>query len=110
MLSRSQNVGKVWERFRSCASCLGGRPTQAIDPGKDAGEDPARQRCLGELEYGIAGVAHQPGAGLDQPFAQRGQRPCLDLVGRRQRTQEFGKVIGQRVKLEPDGVRGEAHV
>jgi hypothetical protein len=57
----------IWWRFWSCGQCLGGRPTQAIDPRKDASENSAWQRCLGELEHCIASVSHQPGAGLDQP-------------------------------------------
>ena len=49
-------------------------------------------------------MLHQPSAGFDQPLAQRGQRPALDLVRRRQRAQEAGEVVGQGVQLEPHGV------
>jgi hypothetical protein len=44
-LSRRQHWWwSIWVRFRSCASSLGWRRAQAVDPRKKAGEDLSRQR------------------------------------------------------------------
>ena len=96
-------------RFQSCASSLGRRPAQAVDQRDDASEDCAGQRRLGQLEDGVSGVPHKLGAGLDQPLAQRGQRPRVDGRWRRQRAQEVGEVVGQRVQLEPHRDGSEPH-
>ncbi len=72
------------------------------------GEHLPRQCGLSHLEDGVAAMAHQPRAGLDQTFAQRGQRPSLNGLGRRQRAQKVRQIVGQRMKLEANGVRGEA--
>jgi hypothetical protein len=85
------------------------RPAQTGDQTEDAVEDLARQGGLRELEDGVAGVPHQPRAGLDQPLAQTGQRPGLDGRRRRQRAQEVRQVVGQCAELEPHGVGREAH-
>ena len=85
------------------------RVPQVFDAVEDSGEHGARQRCFGQLEDGIAGVAHQPGAGLHQPLAQRCQRPGVDAVRGRQRAQEVRQIVGERVEMQPDGVCGEAH-
>ena len=44
---------------------------------------------------------------LDQLLLQAPQRPVFDRLERRERAQEIAKVVGQRKKLEPDGVGGE---
>ena len=54
-------------------------------------------------------MAHPPGAGLDQPFVEAGERPALDLLGRRQRPQEVRQIVGKSVKAETSGVCREAH-
>ena len=54
-------------------------------------------------------MAHDPGAGLDQALAQARQGPGLDHLRRRQRSQEVGEIVGQRMKLKPDRVGGELH-
>jgi len=51
--------------------------------------------------------AIDPGADLEQPFAQGGQGPVLDLIRQRQRAQEVGEVVGQRVQLQPHNTGGE---
>ena len=47
---------------------------------------------------------------LDQAFGQAGKRPCLDHLRRRQRAQEVGEIVGQRMKLKLHGVGFEPHV
>jgi hypothetical protein len=37
-----------------------------------------RHRDLGQLEDGVAAIAHDPGAGLHEFFPQAGQRPLFD--------------------------------
>jgi hypothetical protein len=67
---------------------------------------------LGQLEHDVAAVAHDPGANLDQLLAERRQRPVLDLLGQGQGAHEVGRLVGQRVQLEPhrvvpEGVTGQ---
>ncbi len=106
---RQHWISEVLLWFRSCGYCSWWRIAQAVDQAEYARENRPRQRHLGHLEDGVAAMAHEPGAGLDQPLAQRGQRPSLDGIGRRQRAQEDRQILGQRVKLEADGVGREAH-
>lgn len=54
-------------------------------------------------------MTHQARSGLDQAFAQGGQRPALDRFGRRRCPQEVGQIVGQSVKLEPHGISREPH-
>jgi hypothetical protein len=49
------------------------RPSQALDPAQDAGEQGARYRHLGELKDHVAAMADDPGADLHELLAQRGQ-------------------------------------
>ena len=46
-------------------------------------------------------------ADLDQLFPQARQRPFLDAVRQRQRAQEVGEIVAERVELQPDGFGGE---
>ena len=46
-------------------------------------------------------------ADLDELLLQTRQRPILDRLRRRQSAQEIAEIVGQRMKLETDGVRGE---
>ena len=52
-------------------------------------------------------MANDLGADLDQFFAQAGQRPGFSRLEHRQRSHEVAEVVGQRMKLEADGVGGE---
>jgi hypothetical protein len=60
----------------------------------------------GDLEGDVAGVAHDLRADLDQLLHERRQRPILDRQRRRQGTQEFAEIRGERVKLRLDGRDG----
>src|SRR5262245_52013876 len=62
---------------------------------------------LGHLEHDVAAVAHHLRPDLDQLLRQACQRPVLDRLGRRQRAQEIAEVVGERMKLEPNGIGGE---
>ena len=55
----------------------------------------------------VAAVADDLRADLDQLLFQAGQRPVLDRLGRRQRAQEVADIVGERVKLETDGIGRE---
>jgi hypothetical protein len=46
-------------------------------------------------------------ADLDERLLEGCQRPILDRLRRRQRAQKVVEIVGQRMKLETDGVRGE---
>jgi hypothetical protein len=63
---------------------------------------------LGQLEHHVSAVAHDPGADLDQFFAERRQRPLFDLFRQSQRAQEVRDVVGERAKLEAHCVVPEA--
>ena len=67
----------------------------------------SRNGDLGHLEGDITAVAHDLRADLDQLFLQARQRPVFDRFGRRQRAQEVAEILGERVKLETNGVGGE---
>ena len=62
---------------------------------------------LGHLERDVAAVADDLRADLDQLFLQARQRPVLDRLGRRQRAQKIPEIVGEGMKLKPDGVGGE---
>ena len=47
------------------------------------------------------------GADLDEPLPQAGQRPVRDSLGQCERPHEVGEIVGQRMKLKPDGVGDE---
>ncbi len=46
-------------------------------------------------------------ANLDQLLLQGRKRPVFDRLWRRQRTQEIAEIVGERMKLETDGVGSE---
>ena len=52
-------------------------------------------------------MAHHLRADLDELLLQARQRPVLDRLRRRQRAQEIAEVVGERMKLEPNGIGGE---
>ena len=62
---------------------------------------------LGHLEGDVAAVAHDLRADLDQLLLQARQRPILDRLWRRQGAQQIAEIVGERMKLEPDGVGSE---
>ncbi len=66
-----------------------------------------RHGNFGQLERGIPAMADNSGSDLHQLFPQRGQRPVLYLLWQGQCPHEVGKIVGQAVKLEPDGVVAE---
>jgi hypothetical protein len=67
---------------------------------QDLGEEDPRHCHLRQLGHHALAVAHDPGANLDQFFAERRQRPLFDLFRQSQRAQEVRDVLGDRVKLE----------
>jgi hypothetical protein len=62
---------------------------------------------LGHLEDDVTAVAHDLRADLDQLLLQARQRPVLDRLRCCERAQKGAEIVGERMKLEPDGVRGE---
>jgi hypothetical protein len=52
-------------------------------------------------------VADDLRADLDELLLQACQRPVVDRFGRGQRAQKIAEVVGERVKLEANGVGGE---
>ena len=67
--------------------------------GKESAHYLAGYGDLGQMEDSVAAMAHQARPGLDQVFAQGGQRPALDPFARRPSPQELGQIVGPRVKL-----------
>ena len=81
--------------------------SQIIDQAQDFPEQFPRHRHLGQLERDVAAMADHLGTDLHQLLPQRGQRPVLDLLRQSQRPHEVGEIVGQGVKLQPDGVIAE---
>jgi hypothetical protein len=52
-------------------------------------------------------MAHDLRANLDQLLLEARQRPVFDRLGRRERAEEVAEIVGKRVKLNADSVRGE---
>jgi hypothetical protein len=63
---------------------------------QDVGGQGPGHRHLGQLEHDVAAVAHDPGTDLDQPLAQRRERPMLDRLGQRQRLVSGGRALSAR--------------
>ena len=85
-------------------SCWNRRRSEPVDRAQDVGEQVARDRDLGHLEYDVATVADDLGADFDEFLAQRRQRPLLDGIGHSECAHEVAEVVGEGMKLEPDGV------
>jgi len=66
-----------------------------------------RHRDLGHLERDVAGMRDDLGPDLDELLLQARQRPLLDRLWQSQRPHEVGEIVGERMKLKPDGVGGE---
>jgi len=66
-----------------------------------------RHRHLGQLESGVAAMADNLRADLDELLAQAGQRSRLRGFRHRQRPHKVAQVVGQRVELEAHRVGGE---
>jgi len=64
----------------------------------------SRDSNFGHLEGAIAPVADNLGADLDQFLLEAGQRPVVDRLGCCQGAQEVAEIVGQRMKLETNGV------
>jgi hypothetical protein len=62
---------------------------------------------LRHLEYDIASAAHHLRADLDQLFPSSSSATSLDRLWRRQHPQEITEIVGERMKLEADGVGRE---
>ena len=77
------------------------------DQPQDVAEQVLWNRDLGHLEGHGAAVADHPGADLDELLPQAGERPAFHCLGQSQRPQEVAEIVGERVKLEPDGIGGE---
>ncbi len=73
----------------------------------DFPEQVSRHCQLGQLECDVPALADNFGPDLQQFLLQRGQRPVFHFHWQRQRPHEVGEIIGQGVKLEPDGVVAE---
>lgn len=80
---------------------------QFRDHAQDIGEEIFGNGHLRHLEGGVAGMAHDLRADLDQLLPQRRHRPVADRLRRRQRAQEVAEIVGQRVKLKANRVGGE---
>ena len=81
--------------------------SQSVDQPQDFLEQFPRHRDLGHLEDDVAAMAHDLGADLDELLPQARQRPLLDRLGQCQRPHEVAEIVGQRMKLKPDGAGGE---
>ena len=77
------------------------------DHSKNLREQIFRNRYLGHLERDVARMADNLRADFDQLLPQRRHRPVADRLRRRQSAHEVAKVVGERVKLEADGIGGE---
>jgi hypothetical protein len=82
-------------------------PVAAAGPAQDRGEHGGRSRDLGGLKDQAAPVAHDAGADLHEPLAQRAQRPVRNLVRQDEQAQTVGQVVGARDRLELDRVARE---
>ena len=78
--------------------------SQIINQAQDFPEQFSRHRHLGQLERDVPAMADHLSTNLHQFLPQRGQRPVLDLLWQSQRPHEVGEIVGQGVKLQPDGV------
>ena len=81
--------------------------SQPVDQPQDFLEQFPRHRDLGHLEDDVAGMAHDLSPDLDELLLQARQRPVLDRLRQSQRSHEVSEIVGQRMKLKPDGVGGE---
>jgi hypothetical protein len=62
---------------------------------------------LGHRECDIAPVADDLRVDLAHLILETRQCPIIDRLGRRQSAQELAEIIGERMKLEAEGVRGD---
>src|SRR6266851_1794004 len=98
---------------RSPRSCGCGRRPEPGDQQQDFLEHLPRHRDLGHLEDGIAPVADDLGADLDQLLAQAGQRPRLRRLRHRQGSHEIRGIASFRaipygpIERTGGGPRGE---
>jgi hypothetical protein len=83
-------------RFLLAADSLGlrrsGSSSQFIDPPQDFPKQVPRHGNLRQLERDGATMADNFGPDLDQPLAQSGQQPVLDLLRQRQCAQEVPRL------------------
>ena len=89
-------------------SCVSRRGLEGADGCEDLAEDLPADRDLGQLEGDLAGVTHDPRAGLDEAVLDTCQRPVSDFFGQFSALEKAAKVVGQYMKLEPDCIVTEA--
>jgi hypothetical protein len=81
--------------------------SQSIDQPQYFPEQFLRHSDLGHLKDDVAAPAHHFGRDLHEFFLQAGQRALLDRLRQSQCLHELCEIVGQHMKLGPDGVGGE---
>jgi hypothetical protein len=77
-------------------------------PHTGAGSGGGRSSAIScRISANVPGMRDDLGADLHEFFPQARQRPLLDRLGQCQRPHEVAEIVGQRMKLKPDGVGGE---
>ena len=98
-------------RFLLAVDSLGLRrsrsSSQIINQAQDFPEQVPRHRHLSQLERNVAAMSDNLGPDLHQLVAQRRHRPVLHLLRQSQCPHEVAQIVGQGVKLEPNGIVAE---
>ena len=98
-------------RFLLAVDSLGlrrsGSSSQIINQAQDFPEQVPRHRHLSQLERNVAAMSDNLGPDLHQLVAQRRHRPVLHLLRQSQCPHEVAQIVGQGVKLEPNGIVAE---
>ena len=98
-------------RFLLAVDSLGlrrsGSSSQIINQAQDFPEQVPRHRHLSQLERNVAAMSDNLGPDLHQLVAQRRHRPVLHLLRQSQCPHEIAQIVGQGVKLEPNGIVAE---
>ncbi len=89
------------------ALCRSRSWSQPVDQPQYLLEQFLRHRDLSHLEDGVPSVAHDLGTNLHEFLPQAGQRSLRDRLGQRQRPNEVGEIVGQRVRLKTHRIGGE---
>ena len=98
-------------RFLLAVDSLGlrrsGSSSQIINQAQDFPEQVPRHRHLSQLERNVAAMSDNLSPDLHQLVAQRRHRPVLHLLRQSQCPHEVAQIVGQGVKLEPNGIVAE---
>ena len=98
-------------RFLLAVDSLGlrrsGSSSQIINQAQEFPEQVPRHRHLSQLERNVAAMSDNLGPDLHQLVAQRRHRPVLHLLRQSQCPHEVAQIVGQGVKLEPNGIVAE---